>query len=168
MEHAMGALQGVLTAILHTCDAAGINISGTPCNGLSVTMLNSFISSPGPHCSSCIRLTLTSIYASRATIICQSLFPAGNFPQREKQIYTGVATVWDFSAMAVSADTIMALGTELLLVSHPQLLWGAKVEFNAYLLILKKYFLILEIHFLIFKNEFLILENDFLILENRH
>ncbi len=45
-------------------------------------------------------------------------------------------------------------------------LWGAKVEFNAYFLILEIHFLILEIHFLILEIKFLILENQFLILEN--
>ncbi len=44
--------------------------------------------------------------------------------------------------------------------------WGAKVEYNAYFLILEINFLILEIHFLILENDFLILENQFLILEN--
>ncbi len=42
-----------------------------------------------------------------------------------------------------------------------QSVWGAKVEFNAYFLILK----ILEINFLILEIPFVILENDFLILE---
>ena len=52
-------------------------------------------------------------------------------------------------------------------------LWGAKVEFNTYFLILKHISKILEINFLILKNtafcnekDFLILENQFLILEN--
>ncbi len=41
--------------------------------------------------------------------------------------------------------------------------WGAKVEFNAYFLILEIHFLILEINFLILEVQFLILENEFLI-----
>ena len=45
--------------------------------------------------------------------------------------------------------------------SQVGVIWGAKVEFNAYILILKKYFLILEIHFLILAIEFPILENVF-------
>ena len=45
-------------------------------------------------------------------------------------------------------------------------LWRAKMEFNAYFLILKNHFLILEIQFLILENELLILENEFLISEN--
>ena len=50
-------------------------------------------------------------------------------------------------------------------MSSGAFVWGAKVEFNAYLLILKKYFLILEINFLILEIHFLILKIQFLILE---